>query len=299
VLVSLSEAVQGVFYQSLETGGSALILFSNGIQGLSLPGGSPVLTSIYGSGAGAAGNVFTGVVPLGNGMLTLLDAPPGGTSSIHAQVMQFDGANFTQLSSSNLRPITTRNTRANVWLFQTEPFVNRQAGFIASFNTPDWSDGVSGLPGALTVTVQDDGGAAAGLGTAATNNLGAPPTGSAYGLPNQYNAAISLFSYANPQPAEPVTVTISPPPGIYDGPIQISFSTLNAADKVFYRVGVGAGDSWHTYAASFPLTNDNTIQFYGANPSNPTRSQLQRRPSTSTLAPLQPIRRRLSFPPPM
>jgi hypothetical protein len=275
VLVSLSEAVQGVFYQSLETGGSALILFSNGIQGLSLPGGSPVLTSIYGSGAGAAGNVFTGVVPLGNGMLTLLDAPPGGTSSIHAQVMQFDGANFTQLSSSNLRPITTRNTRANVWLFQTEPFVNRQAGFIASFNTPDWSDGVSGLPGALTVTVQDDGGAAAGLGTAATNNLGAPPTGSAYGLPNQYNAAISLFSYANPQPAEPVTVTISPPPGIYDGPIQISFSTLNAADKVFYRVGVGAGDSWHTYAASFPLTNDNTIQFYGANPSNPTRSQLQ------------------------
>jgi Tol biopolymer transport system component len=273
MVISLSEAVQGVFYESFGTNGSALILFSNGIQALSLPGGSPVLSSVYGSGAGAAGNVFTGVVPLGNNMLTLLDAPPGGTSSIHAQVVRFDGANYTQLSSSNLPTTTARNTRANVWLFQSEPFVNRQAGFIASFNTPDWSDSVSGLPGALNVTVQDDGGAATGLGTVATNTLGAPPAGSAYGLPNQYNPAISVFSYASPQPAESVTVTISPPPGIYDGPIQISFSTLNALDKVFYRVG--AGDSWHTYSSSFPLTNDNTIQFYGANASDPTRSQLQ------------------------
>jgi hypothetical protein len=272
-VVPLSEAIQGVFYESLGTNGSALILFSNGIQALTLPGGSPVLGSIYGTGAGAAGNVFTGVVPLGNGTLTLLDGPPGGTASIHAQVMRFDGSNYTQLSSSDLPSVTARNTRANVWLFQTEPFVNRQAGFIASFNTPDWSDSVSGLPGALTVTVQDDNGAAAGLGTAATKNLGAPPTGSAYGLPNQYNAAISVFSYASPQTAEGVTVTIAPPPGIYDGPIQISFSTLNAADQVFYRVG--GGDSWHAYASSFPLTNDNTIQYYGTNASNPARSQLQ------------------------
>jgi len=271
--VSLSEVVQGVFYESLGTNGSALILFSNGIQGLSLPGSAPVLSSIYGSGAGAAGNVFTGVVPLGNEALALLDAPPGGTSSVHAQVVRFDGTNYTQLSSSNLPSTTARNTRANVWLFETEPFVNRQAGFIASFNTPDWSDSVSGLPGSLNVVAEDDGGAGAGLGTGATNNLGAPPGGSAYGLPNQYNPAISVFSYANPQPAAPVTVTISPPPGIYDGAIQISFSTLNPGDKVFYRAG--AGDSWHAYAASFPLTNDNTIQYYGTNASYNARSQLQ------------------------
>ncbi len=271
--VAVSEPIQGVFYENLGTNGSALILFSNGVQGLTLPGGSPVLTSIYGAGTGAAGNVFTGVVPLGNDTLTLLDAPPGGTSSVHAQVVQFDGANYTQLSSGNMPRTTTRKTRANVWLFQTEPFVNRQAGFVASFNTPDWSDGVSGLPGALTVSVQNDGGATSGLGTATADTLGAPPTGSAYGLPNQYNAAISLFSYASPQSAEPVTVTISPPPGVYDGAIQVSFSTLNAADKVLYRVG--AGDSWHTYAASFPLTNDNTIQYYGTNAANPARSPLQ------------------------
>ncbi len=124
---------------------------------------------------------------------------------------------------------------------------------------------MSGLPGALTVAVQDDNGAASGLGTLATTNLGAPPNGSAYGLPNQYNAAISVFSYTSPQSTEPVTVTISPPPGVYDGAILISFTTLNAADQVFYRVGTG--DSWHSYASTFPLTNDNTIQYYGTNAS--------------------------------
>jgi len=273
LVVSLAEPVQGLFYQSLGTDGAALILFSNGVEGLRLPGGVPSLSSIYGTGMGTAGNVFTGVIPLGNNNLALLDAPPGGTASVHGQVMRFDGTNFTQLSFANLPPTTARNTRANVWLFQIEPFVNRQPGLIASFNTPDWCESVGGLPGALTVITENDSGTASGLGTPATNNMGAPPTGSYYGLPNQYNPAISVFSYSSPQLSQPVTVTISPPPGIYDGAIQISFSTLNAADKVFYRVG--AGDSWHAYAVSFALTNDNTIQYYGTNAAYNTRSQLQ------------------------
>ena len=204
-------------------------------------------------------------MPLGNDQLALLDAPPGGTSSVHGQVLRFDGTNYTQLSSTNLPSTTARNTRANVWLFETEPFVNRSAQLVASYNTPDWSDGVSGLPGALDVSVQQDGGTSSGLGTIGTNVLGAPPSGSSYGLPNQYNAAISLFSYGSPQAAPSVTVTISPQPGIYDGPISISFTTLSAADKVYYRVG--PADSWHNYAAAFELTNDNTIEYYGTNAS--------------------------------
>jgi hypothetical protein len=273
LVVPLAEPIQGVFYQGLGAGGSALLLFTNGIKSLSLPGGSAVLGATYRSGAGATGNVFTGIVPLGNDQLALLDAPPGGTSSVHGQVLRFDGTNYTQLSSSNLPPTTARNTRANVWLFETEPFVNRQAGFVASFNTPDWSDGVSGLPTALNVVVQDDSGTTAGLGGVATNNLGIPPVGSYYGLPNQYNPAISVFSYASQQPAETVTVTISPPPGIYDGAIQIYFFTVTAGDEVFYRVG--AGDSWHAYTGAFQLTNDNTIEYYGTNSSYSIRSQLQ------------------------
>ena len=124
------------------------------------------------------------------------------------------------------------------------------------------------------MTIQTDAGPSAGLGPVGTNSLSAPPPGSNFGLPNQYNQAISLFSYASPQAAaQPVTVTISPTPGIYDGPIQVSFSALPAAGQVLDRVG--PADSWHAYASAFTLSNDNTILYYGTNSSLAARSQLQ------------------------
>jgi Tol biopolymer transport system component len=273
ISVTVTEAIQRVFYTDIGADGSAIIQFGDGVQGLRLPGGSPVLTPPYRSGTGAAGNVFTGVVPLGNGRLVMLDSPTGSLASIHGQVVQFDGTNYTQLSSANLPTVTARGTRANLWLFQTEPFVNRQAGFVASLNAPDWSDTITGLPGSLSVRKESDGGTNSGLGNVVTNNLGAPPAGSAYALPNQYRDVISVFSYSSPDSAEPVTITISPPPGIYSGPIQISFSALNMSDKVLYRVSTQ--DTWHLFAAPFSITNDSTIQFYGTNSSSTTRSRLQ------------------------
>ena len=271
--VALSEAVQGVFYLDLGTGGSALIQFGDGIQGLGLPVGTPVLTGKYSSGGGADGNVFTGIVPLGNGRLALLEAPPGSPTSVHAQTLHFNGTNFTQLSSSNLPAISARNTRADVWLFQAEPFVNRSPGFIGSINDPDWSDTIVGLAGTVSATTSSDGGTSAGLGNIVTNNLGATPAGAAFALPNQYQDVISLFSYSAPQPPEAVVVTISPQPGIYGSPIQVSFSTLNASDKVFYSSG--GADAWHLYSAPFGLTNDSTIEYYGTNSISAQRSHLQ------------------------
>ena len=212
-------------------------------------------------------------MPLGSGRLAIFDAPPGTGTAVHGQVVQFDGATFTQLSAANLPTLSTHTTRANLWLFELEPFVNRQAGFVASLNAPDWSDTVSGLPGALSVIKESDGGTNSGLGSIVTNSLGVPPTGSAFGLPNQYSAAISVFSYSSPRPPEPVIVTISPPPGSYGSPLQISFSTLNAADKVLYRAG--GSDPWHQYAAPFSLTNDATVQYYGTNSASSTRSLIQ------------------------
>jgi hypothetical protein len=273
VTASFGEAVQHVFYTDLGTDGSMLIQFSDGVEGLRLPGGSPVLSAAYNSGTGSAGNLFTGLVPLGNGRLAIFDAPPGTSTAVHGQVVQFDGATFTRLSAANLPTLSASTTRANLWLFELEPFVNRQAGFVASFNAPDWSDAVSGLPGALSVTKESDAGTNSGLGGTITSNLGAPPTGSAFGLPNQYNSAISVFSYSSPRPPEPVIVTISPPPGSYGSPLQVSFSTLNAADKVLYRAG--ASDPWRQYAAPFPLTNDTTVQYYGTNSASPIRSLVQ------------------------
>lgn len=270
--VALDEAVQGVFTANIGTDGAAIIQFGDGVQGLTLPGGSATLSAKYQTGAGAAGNGFVGVVPLTNGMFALLDAPPGATSSAHAQIIQCNGSTFTQLSASNLPGVSSRNTRANVWLFQLEPFVNRSPGFIASLNSPDWADGIIGLPGTIQVPTETDAGSTNGLGNISTNNLGS--TGAAFGLGNQYTPAISLFSYSAPRAVEFNPVTISPPPGSYGSPLTISFSFPVHLYNAGVRYRLSAADSWHSYSAPFLLTNDATIQFFGTNVFG-TRSSLQ------------------------
>jgi hypothetical protein len=273
VSVLLTEAVQCVFYLSLPGDGSAMIQFSDGIQALRFPGGSASLGSVYRQGTGTAGNMFTGLVPLGPGQLVLLDAPSGSLSSVHAQVLGFDGTTYTLRKTSNLPPTTTRGIRGNAWLFVAEPFVNRQPGFLKSLNAPDWSDSIRGLPGSTMVSQETDLGTNSGLQNVTTNNLGPAPAGAQWGLANQYRDVISLFTYSSPQSNGPVLPMISPPPGPYGGPLQISFMNLHSGDQVFYRVGAPA--SWQTYTAAFALTNDATIQFYGVNSGSSVRSRLQ------------------------
>ncbi|MBI3853461.1 MAG: PD40 domain-containing protein [Verrucomicrobia bacterium] len=269
VTLNFTQAVEHVYVTGASNDSSAIIQFGDGIQGARLPGGSPSLASRYGTGA--SGHV-TGVAALDDGKFVLLSAPTGSVSSVGAQVMTFDGTNYTQISSNSLPAVTTRNTRATVWLFQSEPFTNTAATLIASFSVPDWSSGVFGVPGSLSVRAENDSGAASGLGSPATNNLGVPPAGTAYALPDQYRDDISFFTYAPPRPVEPVVITIAPPPGAYGGPIQISFIKQNAAHQVLYRTGTA--DSWKLYAAPFALTNDATIQYYGNVPGG-TRGRLQ------------------------
>jgi hypothetical protein len=258
--IVLSNAVENIFFEVNGTNGSAIIQYDGGIQALTFQNGSAVLSSNYQAGAGAAGNVFSGVVPLGNGQFVLLDAPPGA-SSAHEQVVRFDGKGFTRLSASNLPPVSLHTSRANVWLFQSEPFVNRNPGFVASLNAPDWADGVSGLPGTVQVAIESDAGTNGGLGSVSTNNLGPAPSGAAFGIGNQYHPAISVFGYTAPQAAPAVTVTISPPPGPYGGPTNISFDALPTGSAVQYRAG--SADSWHAYTSTFSISNDMTIQYYG------------------------------------
>jgi hypothetical protein len=95
-----------------------------------------------------------------------------------------------------------------VWLFQSEPFTDPAATLISSISVPDWSSRVLGLPASLSVRAENDSGSSSGLGNPATNSLGAPPSGSSYGLPDQYRDDISFFTYAPPRPAEPVIITI-------------------------------------------------------------------------------------------
>jgi len=256
------EPVQRVFVLSRTNDDTALIQFGDGIQGARLPGGVPTLGPKYSNGGGAAGKV-TGLVPLNGGNFVLLMAPTGALSSFSAQVLNYNGASFTLISSNNLPPLTTSSNRADVWLFQSEPFVNAEPGFISSLNAPDWSGNLSGLPGSVLVRVETDSGTAAGLSNPTTNNLGAPPAGTAFGLPDQYRDDVSLFTYTAPHPAQFVDTTISPAPGIYDGTITVSFTKQHSFDTIFYRLDTAA---WQTYSAAFPLTHNANIQYYARAP---------------------------------
>jgi hypothetical protein len=265
--VTLDEPVQEVIVLT----NGAIIQFGDGVQGLTLSNGSAVLSSKYQSGAGAAGNVFTGIMALANGQFALLDAAPGAAST-GAQIITFDGMTFTQRSASTLPHVTSRNGRPNVWLFQLEPFVHRAPGFVASLNSPDWVDGVSGLPGSVQAVTEGDFGAAGGLGNAVTSNLGAPPPGSAFATGNQYHPAISIFAYSPVHAVEPVLVSIAPPPGSYGSPLTLQFTASPANSGVRYRVN--SAGAWRNYAGPFVITNDATVQYYGTNSSG-ARASLQ------------------------
>jgi hypothetical protein len=257
--ISTKEAVEQVGFAS----GAALVEYSDGVQALTVVGGSPALSAAYRSGE-FSGNVFTGVADLGGGNVILLDGASGGVSG-HEQVVHFDGANFSPVSQSPLPSVATRATRADVWLFQQEPFVNRSPGFIASLSSPDWVDGVTGLPAAIAALTESDAGTNTGLASASSKSLGTPPAGAAFALENQYNAAISVFAYSAPRAPDPVVVTISPRPGSYGGPLGIQFSSSPANTGVRYRVN--AGDAWQSYAGLFYISNNATVQYYGTNQS--------------------------------
>ena len=265
-----TEAVQRVFYLSASTG-SFLVEFADGVQEIHFSGSTPVAGAIYRSGLASTNNVFTGLIPLANGKFVLLDAAGGAMASTHAQVVSLSGSSFSKISSSYLPATTIRTVRANVWFFQSEPFVNRNPGLVASLSSPDWSDQILGLPAALSVIKESDSGSGTGLGSLATNSPGAPPTGANYALANQVAEGISIFSYAPPRAAEPVTITINPAPGIYSHAVQVSFTTLAAGDTVHYQAGTS--DNWHSYAAPFGLTNTGTVEYYGQN-SGGARSRL-------------------------
>jgi len=266
-----SDAIQLVI--DLGAGSGVMVQFAAAIQVLTLgPGGAASLGDRYASGMGTGGKRFTGAAPLGGGDFVLLDAPPG-SSSTHAQVMSFDGSHFLPHSFSDLPVLTTRATRANVWVFSQEPFVRASPGFVASYNSPDWSDQVQIAGGSLSADAETDGGAIAGLTGRATQSLGTLPSGSGFGIPNQYRDCISLFSYAGPRPPALVTVTIAPPPGSYTPPVPVSLATGNAGDRAYFRAS--SAESWRAYTAPFPVAVSSTIQFYGVNAAGSTRSAIQ------------------------
>ena len=261
ITTSFSSAIQRVYFVDEGTNGFAAIQFGDGVVGVRPAGTNDELQVGFSIGGGASGDVVDGVVPLGFGRFALLSGASSSHPSSQARIFTQSGSDYVLTSSSALPAVTSVATRGNVWLFQIEPFLSTASSLVATLSAPAWSSAISGFPGTMAVRVEADGGSTIGLGNPGTNNFGPPPAGTVYVLANQYRDDVSFFSYSPARAPESSVVTISPPSGSYAGPIQISFSRLNAADVVHYRA-TPAG-AWQLYAAPFPLTNDATIQFYG------------------------------------
>ena len=256
-VTSFASAVEQIYFLDEGTNGVGMVRFGDGIRGLRPPAGNNgPLQVTPGLGIGPSGNVIS----LGSGKFALLTGNSNSLLSVQANVFTKNSTGYVQTSSSTLSAATSSGTRANVWLFNTEPFVNAQPGFIASLNGGGWTTALSGLPGTVRVRTESDQGASSGLGNAATNVLGAPPSGTTFGLANQYHSAISLFSYSAPRAAEPSRITITPAPGAYSSAIQVSLAKANAADSAYYRVN---GATWNEYTAPFTVSNDVTVAYYG------------------------------------
>lgn len=269
--LALPEEVRLVAYVPNGLDGLFLIQYDDGVQALTFSAGVPSLAAPFQTGV-APGSLFSGVVPLADGRFALLDAPSDNGGSGHAQMVGFSGGNYAVLSSSDLVPVTKTTSRANVWVFQGEPFVSRTPGLLASLNAADWSLLVNGLPAGLSVISETDGGPGVGLGSDVTRDLGAPPVGTVYALAQQYREDISLFSYSSPQPPAPVSVTLTPPPGLYSDPINVTLVPQPAGSAIYYRV---RGSGWLNYAGPFPLSADGTIDYYGVSSPAGARSRLE------------------------
>lgn len=269
--LSMPQSIQQVFHLDEGTNGVCLVAFTNGFQAVQISNGSPVLGPYYIASL-APGDKVTGVIPVSSDLLVLLTGPMASGVSSEVQPIGFDGVSFHPGLKMALPPVSTSVTRAEIWLFSGDPFTNHSTAFISSASTPGWTDFIGGLPGSVTVTAEQYQGSVAGLSNPTTTALGAAPAGAGFGIPNQYRDSLSLFSYSSPRPPDAVVISISPPPGAYTRPAQISFKTLSASDAVFYRTSNVA--VWNTYTAPFSLAADSSVQFYGIN-SLGARSRLQ------------------------
>lgn len=259
---SFSTPVVRVYFVDEGTNGLAVVQFGDGtVSGLRPPTSGGTLQVSYGLGIGPSGNVIHGAVDLGAGRIALLTGVSNTQFSAQAVVFTKNNTGYVQTSTSTLSASSSGGTRANVWLFSAEPFVSSQPGFIASLSGGDWTTAVNGLPGTVRVRTESDQGASAGLGNAATNTIGAAPSGTVFGLANQYHPAISLFSYSPPRAPDASRITISPKPGAYSAAINVSLAKANPFDTAYYRFNGAAG--WTEYVAPIHVSNDVTIAYYG------------------------------------
>ena len=158
------------------------------------------------------GELITGAAQIGNNGVMLLSGA-GGTSTRFNQY-NASGATYTLSASGALPSITPYTGGANVFQFQTEPFVTSPATLLRSLNAGDWSSQFTLAAGDAGATAERFGGVSNGLGSPVVTALGRAHPSAAFGLVNQYGTPISIFGLTPAAGDQVSEVKISPDPGV-------------------------------------------------------------------------------------
>ncbi|MDB6070619.1 MAG: hypothetical protein JWL81_1790 [Verrucomicrobiales bacterium] len=222
----------------------------------------------------APGQGFTGAFGGSDGSFTLLTGTAGSGRTTVWHKWSPAGNSYQSGDAGPMPGHRPAGTRANVFLFATEPLVESNPAWISSLNVPEWSSGIAyqGNPATLSAMAATYTGEAGGLGAPSPLLLGPAPTGAAYALGNQIRPDISLASLGNQPAPAGLDVVISPQPGLYAEAVRPTLKSVPANAEVFARVG---GGPW-TPAASFKpyLTAPATVQYYAKLPGSLRRTPI-------------------------
>jgi hypothetical protein len=231
------------------------------------------------------GVAFTGAAELVGGGFSLLGGQPGTGLSSQWQNWLPSGADYVAGASGLLPGYRPAGTRANVFLFATEPFATADPGWLASLNAPEWSSGIqfAGNPAAISATAEIYLNEVTGLSSAAAHPLGTAPAGAAHALANQIRSDLSLASLSAILGPAGLSVTISPAPGVYHTAVTPVLHGTPTGVQMYARLGNGP---W-TPAADFKprLTDTAVVQYYAQLPGSLRKTPVGSATYTFSVAP--------------
>lgn len=272
----LGKAIAAV--QVLPGPGSArlLVLHQDGAEAAIYDFDGIAAPALVQSFAAPAGSQFTGAAALGD-LQTLLFSGGSGTGRSTGYAMKkWDGATYVEGPSGALPDGSPYAAPANVFLFQSEPFVTPSPVLVQRLAAGDWTSQpiLAGVPLRISVTVESYGGSSSGLGSPLPRTLAEATPPAAFALANQYLPSISVFSLYPPIGDENVEVRIQPAAGAQTTAIQVSLTASVPGAVVRYRVDDGG--TWTTYTSPFAVFRDTTVQYFAQLPASDRKSVIHR-----------------------
>ena len=250
---------EALFVIPTATGGRLLALRNGGATAVILNFDGASAPTLFQAFAAPAGERFVGAVATADG-LVVFSGPEARPQRFHRYTDT--GGTYTLAESGALDPLNRHAGGANIFLFQFEPFVSPAPNLVQRLAAGDWTARpvIGGAPPQITVDVWTFQGTSQGLRNPTPRTVAPVTPPAAFGLANQYQEAISVFSFLLPSGDEVAEVTISPPPGPQPGAVQVTLTTSLAGATIFYRTDPAA--AWTPYTAPFPLYFDTTVSYY-------------------------------------